>query len=188
MVIDPQRAENVLTNDGSTMRIMVQSMGKPSAWSRQKEIVLDDRDKHIENEAKTIEPDASATATVRSKQSDKQKNSDLQITDDDSDIPGESSGTQQPISVQQENGAATDADIDGAAMNHETEGLEGEDAEGSQAQVPTDEGAHKVPAEANGMKPNGVKGGAAKASGPKSAANEAIAVSSLRISCRFGHS
>ena len=38
----------MLTNDGSTMRIMVQSMGKPSAWSRQTEIVVDDRDKHVE--------------------------------------------------------------------------------------------------------------------------------------------
>lgn len=48
VIIDPGRAENVLTNDGSTMRIMVQSMGKPSAWSRQKEIVVDDRDKKLE--------------------------------------------------------------------------------------------------------------------------------------------
>ena len=47
VVIDAKRAENVMTNDGSTMRIMVQSMGKPSAWSRQKEIVLDDRDRLV---------------------------------------------------------------------------------------------------------------------------------------------
>ncbi|EME41203.1 hypothetical protein DOTSEDRAFT_55095 [Dothistroma septosporum NZE10] len=41
VVIDPSRSENVLTNDGTTMRIMVQSSGRPSAWSRQKEVVTD---------------------------------------------------------------------------------------------------------------------------------------------------
>ncbi len=34
MVVDPTRAENVLTNDGTTMRIMASSAGKPSAWNR----------------------------------------------------------------------------------------------------------------------------------------------------------
>lgn len=55
VIIDPQRAENVLTNDGSTMRIMVQSMGKPSAWSRQKEIVVDDRAQILEAEEGSAE-------------------------------------------------------------------------------------------------------------------------------------
>ncbi|TAQ87233.1 hypothetical protein B7494_g4480 [Chlorociboria aeruginascens] len=52
VVIDPERAENVITNDGGTMRILVQSMGKPSAWSRQKEIVTDSRAKKIEVDEK----------------------------------------------------------------------------------------------------------------------------------------
>lgn len=52
VVVDPERAENIITNDGATMRILVQSMGRPSAWSRQKEIVADDLPE-IENEQDT---------------------------------------------------------------------------------------------------------------------------------------
>lgn len=40
-MVDPARAENIVTNDGATMRILVQLMGRPSAWSRQKEIVAE---------------------------------------------------------------------------------------------------------------------------------------------------
>lgn len=43
VVVDPNRAENVVTNDGTTMRIMSQSALKPSAWNRQREIVNDTR-------------------------------------------------------------------------------------------------------------------------------------------------
>ncbi|MCJ1249394.1 hypothetical protein MMC30_006617 [Trapelia coarctata] len=64
VVIDPDRAENVLANDGSTMRILVQSMGKPSAWSRQKEVVVDDRDKKIEE----LESIAAGTGRAKPKQ------------------------------------------------------------------------------------------------------------------------
>ncbi|CAK4024480.1 Hypothetical predicted protein [Lecanosticta acicola] len=57
VIIDQTRAENVLTNDGTTMRILVQSSGKPSAWSRQKEVVaneaaIDDKP----DEPKKIQP------------------------------------------------------------------------------------------------------------------------------------
>lgn len=41
VVVDPTRAENVLTNDGTTMRILAASAGKPSAWNRLKEVVND---------------------------------------------------------------------------------------------------------------------------------------------------
>ncbi|KAI9835476.1 MAG: hypothetical protein M1837_003785 [Sclerophora amabilis] len=41
VVIDPDRAENVLTNDGSTMRILAESLGKPSAWRRQPEVLVE---------------------------------------------------------------------------------------------------------------------------------------------------
>lgn len=41
--MDPQRAENVVTNDGTTMRIIAQSCAKPSAWTRQSEVVNDQR-------------------------------------------------------------------------------------------------------------------------------------------------
>ena len=86
VVIDAQRAENVLTNDGSTMRIIVQSMGKPSAWSRQKEIVLDDRDQHVKDEAQATKPEASFVA-------------------------GESSGAHQSSSVPTQHDAVADAGI-----------------------------------------------------------------------------
>lgn len=39
MVIDPNRAENIITNDGTTMRIAAELTGKPSAWHRIKEVV-----------------------------------------------------------------------------------------------------------------------------------------------------
>jgi len=47
VVADPDRAENVVTNDGTTMRILAQASAKPSAWNRQKEVVTDDRAKTI---------------------------------------------------------------------------------------------------------------------------------------------
>ncbi|KAH7376388.1 hypothetical protein B0T11DRAFT_335564 [Plectosphaerella cucumerina] len=39
VVIDPNRAENIVTNDGTTMRIAAELTGKPSAWNRIKEVV-----------------------------------------------------------------------------------------------------------------------------------------------------
>ena len=42
-MIDPLRAENVVSNDGTTMRIMAQKEAKPSAWTRQREIITDER-------------------------------------------------------------------------------------------------------------------------------------------------
>ena len=43
VVTDPGRGENVVTNDGTTMRILAQNSMKPSAWNRQTEILLDNR-------------------------------------------------------------------------------------------------------------------------------------------------
>lgn len=39
VVIDDQRPENIVTNDGTTMRIMAQKSATPSAWTRQKEVI-----------------------------------------------------------------------------------------------------------------------------------------------------
>ncbi|KAI1321093.1 hypothetical protein F5Y16DRAFT_417104 [Xylariaceae sp. FL0255] len=39
VVVDDQRPENVVTNDGTTMRIMAQKSATPSAWTRQKEVI-----------------------------------------------------------------------------------------------------------------------------------------------------
>ncbi|KAL9115746.1 MAG: hypothetical protein Q9227_000114 [Pyrenula ochraceoflavens] len=41
VVVDPLRAENVVTNDGTTMRIMAQKSATPSAWTRQKETIVE---------------------------------------------------------------------------------------------------------------------------------------------------
>lgn len=38
VMIDPNRAENVVTNDGTTMRIVAETSGKPSVWNRIKEV------------------------------------------------------------------------------------------------------------------------------------------------------
>jgi hypothetical protein len=43
VIVDPERAENVITNDGTTMRILAEKSAAPSAWSRQPEVVLDNR-------------------------------------------------------------------------------------------------------------------------------------------------
>ncbi|KAH9874036.1 hypothetical protein IAQ61_004664 [Plenodomus lingam] len=40
VVIDEQHPENVVTNDGTTMRIMAQKSAQPSAWTRQKEVIV----------------------------------------------------------------------------------------------------------------------------------------------------
>ena len=37
---DEQRPENVVTNDGTTMRIMAQKNASPSVWTRQKEVIV----------------------------------------------------------------------------------------------------------------------------------------------------
>jgi hypothetical protein len=39
-VVDEQRPENVVTNDGTTMRIMAQKNSALSAWTRQKEVIV----------------------------------------------------------------------------------------------------------------------------------------------------
>ncbi|KAF2743081.1 hypothetical protein M011DRAFT_529339 [Sporormia fimetaria CBS 119925] len=39
VVVDEATPENVVTNDGTTMRIMAQKNGTPSAWTRQKEVI-----------------------------------------------------------------------------------------------------------------------------------------------------
>lgn len=39
-MVDEQRPENVVTNDGTTMRIMAQKNATPSAWTRQKEVIV----------------------------------------------------------------------------------------------------------------------------------------------------
>ncbi|KAK7424025.1 hypothetical protein QQX98_000635 [Neonectria punicea] len=39
VAIDPNRAENIVTNDGTTMRIAAELTGKPSAWNRIREVV-----------------------------------------------------------------------------------------------------------------------------------------------------
>lgn len=41
VVMDPDRSENVVTNDGTTMRIMAQKSATPSAWTRQKEVLVE---------------------------------------------------------------------------------------------------------------------------------------------------
>ncbi|KAK0543657.1 hypothetical protein OC846_006339, partial [Tilletia horrida] len=41
VVISPQQAENVLTNDGNTMRLTALVLGRPSAWTKQDEVVMD---------------------------------------------------------------------------------------------------------------------------------------------------
>ncbi|KAL0938569.1 uncharacterized protein CTRU02_205179 [Colletotrichum truncatum] len=43
VVVNNDRAENILLNDGTTMRILAQSMAKCSAWTRQKEVVVENR-------------------------------------------------------------------------------------------------------------------------------------------------
>ncbi|RFN44900.1 hypothetical protein FIE12Z_10881 [Fusarium flagelliforme] len=50
VVINNDRAENTLLNDGTTMRILIQSQAKPSAWTRQREVVVDDRTIGLEKE------------------------------------------------------------------------------------------------------------------------------------------
>ncbi|KAG7294217.1 hypothetical protein NEMBOFW57_004287 [Staphylotrichum longicolle] len=42
VVVNPNRAENVLLNDGTTMRILAQTESKPSAWTRQREVIVNE--------------------------------------------------------------------------------------------------------------------------------------------------
>lgn len=108
---------------------MVQSMGKSSAWSRQKEIVLNDRDHRAEDEVQTIKSNGFKIATTKSKQLEKPNNSDQQATDDVSVVAEKDSGNQQSMSVQEQHDAVAEAEINDAAVNHETEAVDGADAE-----------------------------------------------------------
>ncbi|RAL08768.1 hypothetical protein BO97DRAFT_480426 [Aspergillus homomorphus CBS 101889] len=76
VLVDPDRAENVVTNDligvdtdGTTMRILVQSMGKPSAWSRQREIVHENV-KVVESSTSKSKDGTAMTITSNSECSD----------------------------------------------------------------------------------------------------------------------
>ena len=93
--VDPDRAENVVTNDGTTMRIMAQSAAKPSAWTRQKETVADMRasgtiqsssetDSDAERSTKTVSASKDTSIQIKSKalepRSDKQVESAQKTT------------------------------------------------------------------------------------------------------------
>jgi len=41
VIVSPQQPENVLTNDGNTMRLTALILGKPSAWTKQDQVLLD---------------------------------------------------------------------------------------------------------------------------------------------------
>ncbi|KAF2151443.1 hypothetical protein K461DRAFT_280233 [Myriangium duriaei CBS 260.36] len=62
VVVDPQRAENVITNDGTTMRIVAEASGKPSAWNRLKEVVGDGPDT-VKSLSASTEPEINAATT-----------------------------------------------------------------------------------------------------------------------------
>jgi hypothetical protein len=46
VVIDPERAENVITNDGTTMRILAEKSASPSVWNRQREVISDGKNRN----------------------------------------------------------------------------------------------------------------------------------------------
>ncbi|KAE8229232.1 hypothetical protein CF326_g5803 [Tilletia indica] len=61
VVVSPQRAENVLTNDGNTMRLAALVAGKPSAWTKQPQVLLDiSRLEEAQNKRKLIEEEKSS--------------------------------------------------------------------------------------------------------------------------------
>ncbi|CAD6891723.1 unnamed protein product [Tilletia caries] len=41
VIVSPQQAENVLTNDGNTMRLTALVQGKPSVWTKQDQVLID---------------------------------------------------------------------------------------------------------------------------------------------------
>lgn len=67
-MIDPGRAENVITNDGTTMRIVAETSGKPSVWNRIKEVVNEgptaNQDLLEDAEEDSAAAESSATATT----------------------------------------------------------------------------------------------------------------------------
>lgn len=63
-MVDPDRAENVVTNDGTTMRIMSQLLDKPSVWNRQDEVINDDTIKRALTRIKKDPASASASAAL----------------------------------------------------------------------------------------------------------------------------
>ncbi|KAK0549212.1 hypothetical protein OC846_004166 [Tilletia horrida] len=63
VVVDPERAENVVTNDGVTMRILAQKMKKASVWRQLNEYVTDGQLATVNTEPK---PDEKPTAPSNS--------------------------------------------------------------------------------------------------------------------------
>ncbi|CAI6340662.1 unnamed protein product [Periconia digitata] len=70
VIVDPKRAENVLTNDGTTMRILSEKSNAISVWNRQREIINDDR---AEKVTKKDKADAIEDGSEEKKNIEKQK-------------------------------------------------------------------------------------------------------------------
>lgn len=54
VIVDPTRAENVLTNNGTTMRILAQKTNKASVWRQMKEYVIDGKETTVSTEPKNL--------------------------------------------------------------------------------------------------------------------------------------
>lgn len=52
VVVDPERAENEITNDGTTVRILIEKRAQPSAWNLQPVVVRDKRGAAVLNRLK----------------------------------------------------------------------------------------------------------------------------------------
>ncbi|KAJ9108615.1 hypothetical protein QFC19_002333 [Naganishia cerealis] len=57
VVVDPERAENILSNDGTTMRILAEQTGKPSVWQQYKEYLADGQSVSLQEEENAPDPD-----------------------------------------------------------------------------------------------------------------------------------
>ncbi|KAK0528578.1 hypothetical protein OC835_004615 [Tilletia horrida] len=75
VIVNPNREENVLTNDGNTMRLTAMVSGTPSAWTKQAQVILDveqvinaqkaqdEKQQEQQNAPPAIEAPASTTET-----------------------------------------------------------------------------------------------------------------------------
>ncbi|KAL5435551.1 hypothetical protein PMIN07_006586 [Paraphaeosphaeria minitans] len=67
VVIDDQRAENVITKDGTTMRILADKNAQPSVWNRQPEVVNDDRAESALQKDRALHAAAGAEGRIEEK-------------------------------------------------------------------------------------------------------------------------
>ncbi|KAJ9115970.1 hypothetical protein QFC22_005113 [Naganishia vaughanmartiniae] len=121
VIVDPERAENILSNDGTTMRILAEQTGKPSVWNQHKEYLEDGQVVHVQQKDKSdVNPDAapspapdvvaSYSDNVQTKKQDEEDAEGMDEVALDDTMAKEKEAAKQETQARKEQNLATAAD------------------------------------------------------------------------------